>query len=131
MQRLKLFSRIVLGLFFILAGINHFRRPRVYEAIMPPYLPRHRLLVALSGYAEVLLGVLVLVPRMQLLARRGLVALLLAVFPANVYMALNPQRYRPIPAWALWLRLPLQGVLIAWVRWSTVARTKHQESRTS
>ena len=122
MQRHKRLSRIILGITFIGAGLNHFRRPRLYAAIMPPYLPRHGLLVALSGYAEVLLGVLVLIPRTQRLAGGGLVALLLAVFPANLHMAMNPLRFQPLPAWALWGRLPIQAALIAWVRWSIEER---------
>jgi len=72
-----------------------------------------------TTYAEVALGGLVLIPRMRRLARWGLTALLIAVFPANVHMALHPQRYAAIPSWLLWLRLPLQGLLIAWVWYST------------
>jgi uncharacterized membrane protein len=105
-------NRIVLGCVFILAGINHFRRPRMYQAIMPAYLPWH-------GVAEVLLGGLALFSRGRRPARWGLAALLVAVFPANVHMALHTERYPQIPAWLLWLRLPLQGVLIGWVWWST------------
>lgn len=119
MQTRKNLSRMALGLTFIAAGINHFWRPRMYQAIMPPYVPHHALLVALSGYAEIVLGVLVVLPRLQRIAGHGLVALLVAVFPANLHMALNPEHYRPVPVWALWLRLPLQALLIAWVRWST------------
>jgi uncharacterized membrane protein len=112
-------SRIMLGLAFIMAGINHFLRPRFYESIMPDYLPWHRALVAISGYAEVVLGAALLVPRWRMPARWGMTALLLAIFPANLHMALHPERYSRIPRWLLWLRLPLQGVLIAWVWWST------------
>lgn len=115
----KTTNRLILSAVFILAGLNHFRNPRMYLAIMPPYLPNHTALVAASGYAEVALGALVLVPRLRRVAGYGLIALLLAVFPANLHMALNPERFQPIPAWALWLRLPLQAVLIAWVRWAT------------
>ncbi|MCG8349165.1 MAG: DoxX family membrane protein [Chloroflexales bacterium] len=118
----KQINRIVLGLSFIAAGLNHFRHPRFYTSIMPDYMPWHGALVALSGYAEVLLGVLVLIPRFQKLARWGLIALLVAVFPANIHMALHPQRYQHIPRWALWLRLPFQGVLAAWVWRSTIIK---------
>lgn len=112
-------SRILLGLTFILAGANHFRRPRLYQSIMPAYLPWHRQLVELSGYAEVALGALALMPRTRRMARWGLIALLIAVFPANLHMAVHARRYRSIPRWLLWLRLPFQGALIAWVWWST------------
>src|SRR3954468_18247546 len=102
--------RALTGIFWIVAGTLHFTHTRVYEAMMPPYVPRHRESVLLSGAAEIAGGVGVLVPAARPLARWWLLALLVAVFPANVHMALNPQRYRAIPPWALWLRLPLQGV---------------------
>ncbi len=110
-------ARYITGLAFVLAGLNHFWQPRVYRAIMPPYLPWPDVLVALSGYAEVGLGVLLLVPRFRRIAGGGLIGLLIAVFPANLHMALNPERYEAIPAWLLWCRLPLQAVLIALVAW--------------
>jgi uncharacterized membrane protein len=113
-------NRVVLGLTFILAGLNHFRRPQLYLSIMPDYLPWHRALVAISGYAEVVLGALALIPRLRFLARWGLSALLIAVFPANLHMAVQAQRYPAIPRWLLWLRLPFQGLLIAWVWRSTM-----------
>jgi len=116
---LKTIARVLMGILFILAGINHFRRPRMYRAIMPPYLPWHNPLVALSGIAEVGLGALALLPRWRRPAGWGLIALLIAVFPANLHMALYSDHYPRIPAWLLWCRLPLQAVLIAWVRWST------------
>jgi uncharacterized membrane protein len=116
---LKRFNQRLIGALFILAGINHFVRRDIYLAIMPPYLPWHRALVDLSGYAEIGLGALLLVPRYVRVAGLGLIALLVAVFPANLHMALHPQRFRRIPRAALWLRLPLQAVLIAWVEWST------------
>jgi uncharacterized membrane protein len=102
--------RALVGLSFITTGVLHFTHTRAYEAIMPPYVPRHRESVLLSGAAEIAGGVGVLVPAARPLARWWLLALLAAVFPANVHMALNPQRYRRIPPLALWLRLPLQAV---------------------
>jgi uncharacterized membrane protein len=95
---------------FVGSGVLHFTHTRAYMAIMPPSFPRHRESVLVSGVAEILGGAALLHPRTRPLARWWLLALLLAVFPANVNMALNPQRYRRIPPWALWLRLPLQGV---------------------
>jgi len=112
-------GRILLGVLFVLAGINHFVQPRLYTSIMPDYLPRHQLLVWLSGVAEVVCGLLIFIPRMRNLARWSLLALLVAIFPANLHMALNQARYPMIPGWLLWLRLPLQGVLMAWVWWLT------------
>lgn len=117
-------KRITLGLMFLAAGVNHFRRPRMYEAIMPDYLPWHSELVALSGAAEIAFGVLAFIPRCSALVRWGLIALLIAVFPANIHMVVHHERYPRIPAWLLWLRLPLQGVLIAWVWWATALDEK-------
>jgi uncharacterized membrane protein len=102
--------RAFTGIAFIVAGTLHFTHTRTYEAIMPPYVPRHRESVLVSGAAEIAGGVGVLVPATRPLARWWLLGLLVAVFPANVHMALNPQRYRRIPAPALWLRLPLQAL---------------------
>lgn len=117
----KTIGRVLTGMLFILAGINHFRSPEMYRAIMPPYLPWPEQLVALSGAAEVGLGALVLVPQWRRQAGWGLIALLIAVFPANLHMALNSDHYPQIPAWLLWFRLPLQAVLIAVVRWCTTS----------
>jgi uncharacterized membrane protein len=108
-----------MALAFIAAGLNHFYQPRLYRAIMPPYLPWHGQLVALSGYAEIILGALALLPRWRRLAGWGLIALLVAVFPANLHMALSSARYPAIPAPLLWLRLPIQPLLIALVAWCT------------
>lgn len=113
-------QRQLLGALFILAGLNHFATPRAYEAIMPDYLPAHRKLVAASGIAEVVLGLLALSPRHTVLTRWGLTLLLLAVFPANLHMALHAERFSRVPSALLWLRLPLQAVLIAWV-WQVTA----------
>jgi uncharacterized membrane protein len=103
-----------LAALFVLAGIAHFARPDVYVSIMPPYLPWHRPLVYLSGGAEIVLGVLLLVPGLTAVAAWGLIALLVAVFPANVHMAVHAELYPRIRPLFLWLRLPFQGVFIAW-----------------
>jgi uncharacterized membrane protein len=118
-RRLKLVMQWLLGVFFVLAGINHFRDPDFYRSIMPPYLPWHDLLVEVSGVCEVVLGLLLVVPRYTVPIAWGIIALLIAVFPANIHMAMNPQRYPDIHAAFLWIRLPLQGVLIAWAYWFT------------
>ena len=117
MPKLKLIMKWLMGLFFVVAGVNHFLRPDFYMKIMPPYLPWHLPLVYLSGLFEVALGILVLIPKYTAPAAWGLIALLIAVFPANLHMALNAELYPSLSPIALWLRLPLQGVLIAWAYW--------------
>ena len=119
MRILKLIMLWLLGIAFIAAGVYHFVRPDFYTNIMPPYLPWHLELVYVSGAAEALLGVMVLIPKTRWLGAWGLIPLLIAVFPANIHMALNPQDYPDIPVVVLWLRLPLQFVLIAWAYWFT------------
>ncbi len=111
-----------LGAFFIAAGINHFAMPRAYEAIVPPRLAgRRREIVLLSGVAELLGGIGVLLPRTRRAAGLSLIALLAAIFPANLYMARTPQRFRRIPPWALYARLPLQPLMMYWA-WRTTRR---------
>jgi uncharacterized membrane protein len=82
--------------------------------MMPSYLPAHLVMVEISGAAEIMLGVLLLVPATRAVAAWGLIALLVAVFPANVQMALHPETFPEFSPRSLWLRLPLQAVLIAW-----------------
>lgn len=118
---LKRLLKWLFGILFILAGINHFAQTDFYVRIMPPYLPWHLELVYLSGLLEVLLGTMLLIRRYTTLAAWGLIALLIAVFPANIHMALNPELYPSMAPLVLWLRLPLQGVLIAWAYWFTRA----------
>jgi uncharacterized membrane protein len=115
MRTLKLLLKYVLGLLFVLAGLYHFVNPAFYLRMMPPYLPWHLFLVYLSGFFEAAFGLLLLVSKYTRLAAWGLIALLVAVFPANVQMALNPQLFPEIAPAVLWLRLPLQAVLVAWV----------------
>lgn len=105
----------MLGLLFLGAGVPHFTHTASYERIMPPWLPAPHELVLLSGAAEMVGGAMVLLPRLRRPARWWLVALLVAVFPANVHMAVQPELAAGVPAALLWLRLPLQVVLIAWV----------------
>lgn len=107
-------SRRLLSVFFVAAGILHFLRPRIYEQIVPSYLPAPRELVLLSGAAEIAGGVGIVFPRTRRAAGLWLTAVLVAVFPANVHMALHPRRYRSIPPPLLWARLPLQPLLVLW-----------------
>ncbi len=119
---MKLISLGLIAAIFVAAGVLHFVRPQPFVRIVPPFLPFPLALVYLSGVAEILGGLGVLVPALRTWAGFGLIALLVAVFPANLYMALAPERAGMgiAPVW-LWLRLPLQFVLIAWVWWATRA----------
>lgn len=103
----------------IAAGAYHFINPNFYLRMMPPVLPAHSFLVYLSGAFEIVLGVLLLIPKFTRLAAWGLIALFIAVYPANIYMALNPELFPEFSSTALYLRLPLQIVLIAWAFWLT------------
>ena len=107
-------AQVLMGTLYAVAGTLHFVYPRMYMAIMPDYLPAHRDLVFLSGAAELAGGIGVLVPRTRRAAAWGLVLLLVAVMPANVWMVQHPDRYPGVPVWAMWLRLPLQLPLISW-----------------
>jgi uncharacterized membrane protein len=110
---LALVGKWAFAALFVAGGIGHFVKTDVYMRIMPPYLPYHRALVLLSGVFEVVLGILLLVPTTSRLAAWGLIALLVAVFPANVYMCQHPEKFALSPTLLL-LRLPLQVVLILW-----------------
>jgi uncharacterized membrane protein len=114
-------SPVRLGAFFLIAGSLHFLRPKPYVAIVPDALPRKREIVFASGVAELAGGAGVLVPGTRRLAGWWLIATLLAIFPANVNMAVNADRFRVVPEPLLWVRLPLQGALIAWV-WRAAIR---------
>lgn len=115
----KRLALLGLSLFFVVAGINHFVNPDFYVAMMPPYLPAHRELVFLSGVFEVVGGLAVLIPTVRAAAGWGLVVLLLAVFPANLHMAFNPELFPDVSRTALYVRLPLQALVIAWAYWAT------------
>ena len=111
------FSRMLLGVIFVVAGTLHFLAPGAYERIMPPYLPLHRELVYLSGALEILGGLGMLAERTRSVAGVGLILLLLAVWPANLQMLLDARAVGK-PSWwtaLLWARLPLQLVLMWWV----------------
>ncbi len=115
-------SRLLLGVSFMGAGINHFVMPRAYEAIVPHALPGGaKRLVVISGIAEIACGAGVLTPRTRRAAGLGLIVLLIAVFPANLHMARNPERFRRIPRWALYARLPLQPLMMRWA-WRATRR---------
>ena len=114
-RRLGLTRATSFGVFFVLAGAMHFVIPRAYTSIVPDWLPARRKLVYASGVAELAGGAGMLHPNTRRVAAWWSIATLVAVFPANVHMALNPDRYRvPGGRAALWARLPLQGLFIAW-----------------
>jgi uncharacterized membrane protein len=122
-------SQRLIGLIFIGAGVNHFVLPRPYRQIVPPSLGDPARLVAISGVAEIAGGAGVLLPGTRRLAGLGLIALLVAVFPANVYMARNPARFERIPGWALYARLPLQPLMMWWVWRATRERPNEAHGR--
>ncbi len=120
-------SRAALATFFSFMGTMHFVIPRSFEAIVPPAIAdRKREAVAVSGLAEIAGGLAVLHPATRRYSRWWLLALLLAVFPANVHMAVSPEQIRgldldKVPRWALWARLPLQPLAMIWV-WRATRR---------
>ncbi len=106
-------SLYLMSLVYVVAGILHFVRPETYVRIMPPSIPAPLTMVYLSGVAEIVLGLAVLIPAFRTWAAWGIILLLIAVFPANWYMAVSGQ-FSHTPSWILWARLPLQLVLIYW-----------------
>ena len=113
---IKTILRWVLTIFMVGAGINHFRSPAPYLGMMPAELPHPELLVQLSGIAEILGGLGLILPQTRRLTAWCLIALFVAIFPANLNMALNhlPLGDQPVAPALLWARLPLQLVLIVW-----------------
>ncbi len=114
-------GRLLLGAFFLAAGSLHFLKPKPYVATVPDVLPRKLEIVYASGVAELAGGALVLPERTRRAAGWWLIATLVAVFPANVNMAVHADRFRSVPKPLLWARLPVQALLIAWV-WRVAAR---------
>ncbi len=125
LNRLKRPLLYLMGPLYVVAGILHFVVPELYVQIVPPVFPAALALVYLSGLAEVAVGIGLLIPRTRRYAAWGLVALLVAIFPANVYMAISGVVIEGMPgggdpsALVRWGRLPLQGVLILWALWYT------------
>jgi uncharacterized membrane protein len=118
-------GRWLLAVFFVVAGANHFRTPQTYLDMTPPSLPWPEVINYFCGAAEILGGLGILVPATRRLAGWGLIALLVVVFPANVHVALQARMpgfdFSPL---TLWLRLPFQGVFIAWVWWVALKRAR-------
>ena len=124
--------RYIIGILFIGAGVLHFIRPKPYLAMMPPWIPFHKEAVAVSGLAEIAGGVALFTDRTARFGCWWLIALLVAVFPANIHMAINPDQIRGldetgIPGWVLWARLPLQAVAI-WMIWLVTKPSRGESS---
>src|SRR5437868_6664587 len=111
---MKKWTAVLMGLLFVAAGINHFINEAGYVAIVPPWLPEPELLVVLSGIAEIALGIGLIIPATRRWAAWGIIALLVAVFPANIQMMLNYLKDQNPHAWLTILWLPMQVILIAW-----------------
>jgi len=104
----------LMGILYVGAGINHFRNPRPYIRIIPDVLPNPKTLNFLSGSAEIILGIALCIPTVSTYAAWGIIALLIAVFPANLYMYANDKASLGMPKWLRLVRLPMQIALILW-----------------
>jgi uncharacterized membrane protein len=124
------FFRGLLGVALVLQGINHFVLDAEMARWIPAWLPAPLLLVHLSGIAEIVLGLGLFVPRMRRLVGWGIVALLVAVFPANIEMARHPELLPQVPEILFWIRLPLQLLFVWWVWACAIAVTPPQPALT-
>ena len=125
------FLRLLIALFFIVAGISHFTNPSFFLEIMPPFIPFHKFCVAISGLFEIIGGLGLLcfgfnsAAKLRLFSGRLLIFTLIAVYPANIHMALQPDKFSHFgPNWALYLRLPLQIVFVGLVYYVSKKKTK-------
>ena len=104
----------LLGLLFIIGGVNHFRKPKLYERIMPPYIPAHSSLVLISGIVEMIFGFMLITKESQSIAAWGIILLLIVFIPVHIFMLQNKKASLKLPKWMLVIRLPLQLALIYW-----------------
>jgi len=104
----------VMAVFYILAGINHFRKPDVYYKIIPPFLTNKKFINELTGLLEIMFGIYLFIPIFANLAAISIIVLLVLIFPANIYMLTNEKASLGFPKWVLYLRLPIQIILILW-----------------
>lgn len=124
-EKLRTALRVLAAIAFVAAGANHFINPDPYLGIIPPQLPRPDLLNWLSGAAEIAGGIGLLIPRLRRAAAIGLLLLLVAVFPANIYAALRGSMPGvDVSPLALWIRLPFQAVFLLWVWWVGLAKPR-------
>lgn len=110
----ELILKTIFAAIFIAGGILHFVIPKFYLKMMPDYIPYHKAAVYVSGVCEIALGVMLMIEATSVIAAWGLIVLLIAVFPANLNMAVNAEKFAPTKPLALWLRLPIQGLLLYW-----------------
>src|SRR5690606_30099806 len=104
----------LIGLLYVIAGMNHFRKPKMYERIMPPYIPAHSTMVMLSGITAMVLGFMIMNKGTQVIAAWGIIVMLVLFLPIHMYMLQNEEAAMKIPKWILMLRIPLQFVLMYW-----------------
>ena len=110
-----------MSLFYVFAGIKHFTNPTWYMKIMPPYLPLHKELVYISGAFEIILGLMLLLDKTRFIGAWGLILLLIAIFPANIYLAQTNGAALNISPTLAWGRLPFQAIFILIAYWHTKA----------
>lgn len=115
----KLVLLYLMGIFYIYAGYSHFKIPKFFLKITPPWVPYPKKVNILIGAVEILLGILVMIPMTRSLAAWGIIILLVAVFPANIYHLTSGGAGTKVSIKFLWIRLPLQAVLIIWAWWYT------------
>ena len=115
----KLITNYLMSLFYVFAGIKHFTNPILYMKIMPPYLPLHKELVYISGAFEIILGLMLLLGKTRFVGAWGLILLLIAVFPANIYLAQTNGTALNISPTLAWGRLPFQAIFILIAYWQT------------
>ncbi len=120
-SKIKTISIVIMSLFYIVAGINHFINPDWFVRIVPPILPFKAVLVYVSGVFEIVLGSLLIFPKTRFIAGWGLILLLLAVYPANIYVALSNGKAMNITPMMAWGRLPFQFVFIGLAYWHSRA----------
>lgn len=104
----------LLGVLFVLAGANHFRTPKIYKRIIPPYIPVHDTIVLLSGIAEMIAGFMLLNPETQTIAAWSIIVMLILFIPVHIYMLQNKKAALKLPKWILIIRIPLQFGLMYW-----------------
>ena len=119
MKHLRVGMRILLGVLFVVAGINHFVHPNFYINIMPDYLPAHRALVLLRGVTEIVAGAMLFLRRTSALGAWGIVAMLVLFFMVHIHMIAHADRYASVPLVLLYVRVALQFPLILWAWWFT------------
>ena len=122
MNYLRLFFVLLISAFFMYAGIKHFVDAEFFTNIMPDYLGYHLEIVYISGVFEVLGAIGLLIPTTRRWAGIGLMALCIAVLPANIHMLMNPERFAEVPYWLLVVRIPIQFLLIWLIYWSSVKK---------